>query len=1784
MAEDVPPKPPRVPPPPKRKAGDPKGGKRPSSETPVAKKRPTGEVPVPPPAPPSIPRPAKKSTKPSRPRKATAASSAERAAAEKRGNVVAPVAGEMLVGLSEDDRTTLHKIPPNMRRGEFDEEAHTLTHRPMESSPAILEAYAEEARAALEHYQKALETEEETDRRGRLHYEIARIAESILGDSRLAVEHYRQALEATPDRLPVITGARRVMLARDEHAEALALFDRELRLTADRGTKAALMFAKARVLETKLGRAKEARDLYVSAGDLVASDPVLIKAVEQTDWTLRDWNHLAEAYAQEANAVGSDAKHRASLVVRRARQLEVHANDLDGAAQLYEEALDIDHSAPGAVEALKRLHYDRRRWRELIRVLETEGQTAQDQPLRIASMYRVGQIHADRLGNRREAISALEAAAREAPDQPFVLDALARLYERAGSHTALANTLTRLVESTHDPRERLGYLHRIGELCRDELHDDESAIEAYEAALEIDPTYVPALRSLAPMYAGKEKWDLLVQMHEREARATHEPARRAVAHARAAEILERANRRVEAISHHERALTLDPQLASSFRALLRLYAATSEHHKLVELYERAQSSVDRARRIEYLFSIGDLYRGPLDDPESAEAAYARILEIDPKHLGAVHALQRAAEQAGRWRKLVEALELETKIVADRKEIVALLYRAGSVLKDRLDARNEAVARFKRVLELDPKHKQTLASLGRIHHTEGHWVDLVEVYRRELDICDPQSKVALLHKMGEVYSRFLADATKAAKCYQQALEIDNRHAPSSHALAQIFTDRREWDALVALIEQEQSNAKDPKSEAVAAFRAGEIYEEHLDDGAKAEKAYARATALRPDDDAAAEALARVRTQLERWRALAEDLEARAERTEDPERIITLRLRAAEVWFDHVGLVDKAIACYEAVLAKRHDHLGALLGLEPLYGQAKRWQDLADLFALQVRVFSDPGAKAAALTERARLLEHHGLGTSDDLVECYSAILAFRPSDRGVLEGLERLALRSQDPRVLAEVDARLADAATDPELKSAHLTRRAEAMETSGQPQALDVYRQALRLDEDNLGAVRGLSRIAELIQHGPALVESAEAHARLARDPQLAADHWTRAGTVQLDQLDDRSAAVRAFEQALVLWPDHIEAAEKLTEVLEHGGEYEVLAERLGRAAQDAAQPERQHALWVDVSRIHARELANLGAALSALRKLVDIQPANGAAHFELGALLHSDRRFEEAIDELTACLENDPGDEVARKAHTHLASSHEALGNSTRAHRHYEMALELAPEDHELLQRVVNLQMADGAYDRAVPTATRLVQVARNDAERCRSLVLLARAKKKNDDLDEAIGHLADAVVLEGPRGRAHAELRRVATEPEHWKRYVDALGAALRKGTPTQELAPSLYLEIANVQREHLDDRAAVMKTLTDALRACDSSPTIRFALAKELRQAGRNEDAVEQFQYLLMDEVDRPEAWRGLSQTYGALGLDRHQGMALAAVAVLDAADPSDAPILRTWNPHTNVLGASVLRDDVLADIVVAKEQQSAAAQLIAAVSEGLSRLRPADLSKHGVSARDKISTRSEHPFRSLVDRLALSFGVEEFDLYVHHIVDRPAVIENTGRPALILPNWMGELPRAGQVFMVAHALHLLARGLYPISLMTPREIEVVLAASARHVAPGYPYPGASSETLDEHLRLILRGLPRRRRRAFESAADLYARSRPLDMNTAIPWMQQTARRVALIVADDLGASLSTLARMEGLGSADLARHPVISDLMRVWISKPAMTVRQRLGILPAPRRAGPPPPVR
>jgi tetratricopeptide (TPR) repeat protein len=1662
--------------------------------------------------------------------------------------------------------------------GDEEEDEATLPgDRPVrKATTAVLETYAEDARHAIAAYERALLDEVEAGRIGRFHYEIGRLYDTVLGDLERAARHLDKALQATPSHLPTVIAARSVRIRAGRFEDAIELFDREIERTDDRDRKAALYFAKARVLQDDLDRAPQAHELYRIAADLADGDPVRLKALEETERGRESWDDLSDVYARLANAVGADPAHRAAVVAQRARLTEVALGQPESATELYELALQIDPDAPGALTALKRLHESRQRWRDLVRVLQREADASEDRRLQAIAWYRIGRIHAERLGSLEEAIASMARAAQAWPE-PVVLGALARLHEKSGNARAQVETLTRLAEITADDRERLRLLHQIGELCHHELRDDAAAVDALEAALQIDPTHIPVLRLIAPLYQQQENWDALVRIHEEEAAAITDTRRRATAHARAAAILERTGELERATIHHERALALDPELASSFSALVRLYRRAAQDRKLVELYERALDTVDSDRAIAYLFEIGSLWAGPLEDPEQAEHAYRRVLKLRPRHLGALHALQRVAEDAERWPQLVTALEQELELIEDDRQRVGLLHRAAEVLDERMGRRAHAIERLRRILDIEPHHLPTLAHLGRIYSGERRWKDLVEIYERELEVTPKGPRaVAMLQRVGELYAHELSDRERAAEWFSRALEIDPRFGPAGRDLAEILRARKDYDALVELEERERQALEDGDARAFASIRAAELYEEHLHDVAAAELAYAEALRLRPEDRGTADALARVRTQLERWQDLAEQLEREAGEHEEQESAIAALLRAGEVWSEHVGDVRRSIQCYVNVLERDAAHVGALLALEPLYRRAQAWPQLAALYRRQHDVLADRGAKVAALGERARVMDRHRVGTRDELVEVYDAILSLRGDDFAALAGLERAALRGHDPRILAAVDARLARLAGTQDVAAAHLTRQAESLEVAGNPQAIEVYRRALEQDPESRGALRGLSRMAEVLGDDEALAEAARHEATIARRPARAADAWVRSGRIRRERLGDAMGASDDFARALEAWPDHEEAAECLVSIMREEGRHDMLVERLSRAAAEAKEAARVSAMWVEVARLHARDLDNLGAALSALKRLLGIQPDNAIAMLELAELYIEDRRINEAIDLLERCVAADAPPKIEFRAHLLCAGLREKEGDRDAAFRHYAAALQIAPDDVDTLRRVTTLQLRSGMHSAAVSTAERLLAKVEGEDERITVLVWLAQAQAGSDRVDEAVETLAEAVALEGTAGVAASEMVRVATTREHWERYIEALESFIAAHQPDKRERTALFQEIARTQAERLDSESDAMSTLLRGLRDCDGDPALRFMLAQRLRNSGRHAKAVDHLQTLLMDDVLRVEAWRLLAQTWQELGRERERTLTLSGLAVLGEATRQELSAVTSWRSAFAAVRPGAMPVPLWSDLLVAAEQQAPAAAMLAAICDGLGKLRAPDLTAWGVSSRDRIPPRSDHPVRQFCDHIASIMMVEEYDLYVHRQPQRGVGIENTPKPSLLLPIWIGELPQSQQVYVVARAMADLARGTYPVHLFPPRDLEAIIVAAARSVVMGFGGPIASPELLEDRQRLVMRGLPRRKKRALELAAPIYARTPRIDPATVVQWIHQSSRRIALILCDDLVGTIDVLRRTEELPAArglQLVRAShVVADLLKVWVSAPAMTLRQQVGLLP------------
>ncbi|MBX7084040.1 MAG: hypothetical protein K1X88_32830 [Nannocystaceae bacterium] len=1640
----------------------------------------------------------------------------------------------------------------------------------LDEPDAMRDAHADDARLALAQWREAIARTDDAAHRGRLHYECGRLCE-LLHDTDGAQVHYAQALLANADHLPSIVAARRVALRRGAWDATIELFDREIRLTADRQAKAALSLCKGRVLEDRLRRIPDAHQAYAAAIELSDPDPALFHALEQLEHRAGSWEALDRLYEASANTLSDEPSLRAALLCQRARLRELHRRDDDGAAQLYAQAFELDVDAPGAAAALERLHARRGRFRELVALLEREAQLVVDPGSRALVLHRAAMVTLERIGDRAGARALLERGDAIAPKQPVILDALARVYEEGAQWPELVRTLATLVELTPEPHERLGLLQRVGLVCLDGLDDREGAIVAFEAVLEIDASHVPALRALAPLYAATQRWDALVTMHRGEAAASREPRRRATAHARAGEILERIEREPEAIAEHEHALALAPDLLPSFEALVRLLTRAERHRALVELYERQLERFSAERRIEALFAIGDLHRGPLADPEQAEFAYRRILQQRPQHLGAIHALARVATAAGRWRSLIDALELEAGLVTEPAQRADLLHRVGEILDEHLGRREEAVTKLRAVLTLDAGHAGTLATLGRIFHAEGRWADLADIYQRELDATtDTATQVVLLHKLGELHARHLAAPDRAAEFLRRALDLDPRDPPSLQALSRILRAQHKWRELASLAELERDGYRDPATRALASFQLGLLYEERLDDRAAAERCYALAVELHPGYRPAADALARVRTELGHFAPLVDELERAAATQIDPRQATATMMRAGEVARDHLRDPARARACFERVLASEPGNVGALLALEALQRDAGDLEGLSRTLLAQARTFQAGAARAMAWGERARVLELGADAATDTRVEALSGVLAVREHDRAALASLEREALASGDPRIIASVDGRLAAAVDDPLLRAALLTRRAEALEASGGPQALDVYREVIALDPENLGAIRGLARLAEVLGDSDALVEVAEHEASIAKTPAEAADAWTRAGVTRIEQIGDRGAAVRAFDKALQLWPDHELAATRLTQLMRQQGQLDKLAERLLRAAGQAQQPARSAALWLEVARLYAKELDNLGAAIHALETLLAAQPQQADALLQLSELYLADRRADDAIGLLRRAVQVARGEGLG-EAHFLLAVALEDKGDPPGAFKHYEMALQQRPGDERVLARVVALQLDSGLFGAAVDSATRLREQAGDEDAAVRADIALAQAYLGVRKVDEAIDALADAIALEGTGGVASTELHRIATTPEHWQRYLAALRQQLEAA---QERRPMLYLELARTQRERLGEAEAARATLIEGLRACNGDAGLRFELANDLRLAHRYGDAVDQLQQVLMDDVTRIEAWRALARAFDDLQQPRARGLANAVLVVLEVASPAEREDLRQWQPRTDAIRPAALAGDATADLHVARDQQAPSAALLASIVDGLAKIRPADLGRWGVASRDRM--RTEQPMRQLVDRIAGMFAIEEYDVYQHALRDRGVFVENTSKPSILVPAWLAEQPASQQVFAIATAVINLSRGLFTIDLFTPRELEILVAAAARTFAPGFGETVAAPDVLDDHMRTLGKAVSRKRRRAFEIAAEAFPKTRGPDTATFIQWVRQSARRIALLVADDLPASLGTVARAEGisgkLGVATMRTSPVLADLVRVWVSRPAMTLRYACGLLP------------
>jgi tetratricopeptide (TPR) repeat protein len=1680
-------------------------------------------------------------------------------------------------------------LPPAEPSRTDNEPTQLFFDRPAPSAASSLEspeadaARAEQANELILACEAELKRKPDPPRAGRLHYEIARACEVGLSDLDRARTHYFAARDLLPDHVPTIRGARRVLFALGRAQESALLFDAEARLVADPHQKAMLLYEKGILLEDRLSNRKDARRAYAAALELDESNPTILKAFERASALAFEWDDLERALEREANTVSSDARHRAALIAARARIADARKSDAERSIGLYQTALGIDPGAPGAVSALKTLLYAHERWRDLIAVLEEEALQSTDPETRALARYRVARLYIERLGALDEAIAALETAAAEAPGDVMILSELSRVYELGKRWAKLAGVLETIATSSSSAGDRVALMHRIAQIHEERLEDLDRAMDWYRRALDADPGFVPALQALGKLYADRGHSTALIAMHLGEAGASRDIARRAAAHARVAEILERQLGNVDqAIEHHARALGLSPGYAPSFKALVRLYSNAGRHRELSELYERA---VDEARddetKITYLFKIGRLQEDALGAPLAAVTAYQRILKIIPSHLGALHAVQRASERGEAWDELVRALDQEAEKTRDPAERTALYHRAAEIVEERIGDADDAAVRYKKVLALDAKYAPAISSLGRLYYQAARYEELLATYELELAVTPPGlSTAALRYKMGELAEERLGKDDEAIQQYRAAVGADPHHLTAIRAVARLQSTRGEWRQVVQYLELEVKALEDKPGRARALLRIGEVNEHRLEDRVKALEAYDRALVEAPDFRPALDGRARLLERAKDYRGLAAALEREAAASKDARLSVLARLRAAEIFRDHVAEPARAVEAFEAVLALDPNHLGALLALESLYAELGASEKLAHCLMGQARIVQNGFARVAVLRELGRLEELRMAAAPGEIAERYLTIVRVAPGDTAALWALERVAVASKSWTLLSQVDTKLGALLEEPTLVASHQTRLAESLEVTGGASALDTYRAALARDPESIASARGFCRIAGRSMD-PVLLGEASGHAaRVLRDPTLAAELLVQSARVRSERLRDGQGAAADLEHALELCPDHEDSAHRVERLLADADPGR-LADLLAHAAGRAKEVGRRAALWVSVAGLHADRRGDVGAGLAALARALREVPAFVPALMKEAELFARDGRAPEAVERLTRVVAAAPAPEVLFTAQFLLAQLLDSeVGDTARAAKSLRAALAIDEHHRGALAALLDVEMRREEFDAAANTAARLVAVCPNGPERADALTRLARLERRRGASSGAAQAYHDAVALTGVDGPAFGEMReffqemRKRGERPDWEIYADAIGRFLDTSTQDDPRLVSAYLELARVAADDLGQLERAIQTLRAGTARFGRDASLRTELAARLRNGGHTAEAAEELRRLIDLDPLRPEVFRDLSDCLNVLGRADLASIASQLLVAIGGGTDLERVGAETRVARPAALDPGSLDAETVRLLDAGLPEDMATTRLLACVAPGLERVYPPDFEAYGVVRGDRISSRTAHPTRLLADRIAKIVEAPDYDLYVHQAHSGSIEVEFADPVALMVPLHVTTLPDGQQAFLLARALIEIARGLHAIDKLAPSAVADILVAAMRIVDPSFGSGHAQPEYLDTLTKNLYKGLPRRSRRPLEDAAAAYGPSPKPRLDDWLLRVRKTSTRAALLVSDDPAGAIGLLRRTEGdLAHVDgmtLERGmAVIADALRFSVSDVASSVRRRIG---------------
>ncbi|MET0343445.1 MAG: hypothetical protein ABW252_20710 [Polyangiales bacterium] len=1016
-----------------------------------------------------------------------------------------------------------------------------------------------------------------------------------------------EALRAAPGDVALATELEALIDPGDGARVAVSLYRELAAESEDEAVKKQLLFRAARLLRVEVGDDALLAEVYE---EILALDPADLAAHEALAelHRARGAHEALIAVLLDRLDLESDSSRRAALLREVAERYEDGLAQPESALVAYTQALCDQPDDAASRRAIERLAAEPAQLQEVLASLHerlADEELSETQRSRLS--LRVGGWCLDRLAQPETARPYLEQAARLAPSDPEVLDALSRLYRQTGSHAELLGVTLERAKHADSPTARRMLMAEAAGIAHVQLNDLALAEHHYAAVFADDPSHLEAAQALEEIYADTGDREKLITLLERRL-AEHEGPARAEALCELALLHEDDADRASTL--YEQALAVDPTCLAAYAGLADLHAARGDQPALRALLRRELEVASAVQqRIALLERIARVSDEALSDTAAAVESYEAIIALEPGHELANTALARLYRGLHRFEDQVATYDRHAKSLDDDQRKIELLMQAARVAMVDL-ARPEETALFcERVLAMVPTHAEALALSARLKaHAGEHFaaVDALDVLA-DTEI-DAEKRADLLVRAGMLLESE-QDLEAASQRYARALYAMPAHAPTLDALARLHAQRGDVQGEADLLAHRAGLADQPAARASLLATLGNLRKDKLGDRAGALDAFRRAYEA---DDASHEArigLGQLALEQSRWEeavlllapVLAEPAGLDAE--------VALPLfKGLGAAYQALGQPEGAEQAYRAARALDENDLALVERLADLALAAERWDDasalLETLLAGPTLASLDDELTPVGYAEQPSLWQRlgHARFKRGDLAGAASALDTAQeldPEDDETLVALADVQTQQGDHAGLALTLQRRLELPLDDQTRLALLTQAGDLASQGGQHlKASALYGEALELDADDRNLLTKLMSAYSALRDWPHLIEVLVRMASVVDDEALAAKYLSTAGGIALSELGDVDAASVHFERALDLDPDLEGALRGLVNGLTRAGAWDKLATayraQIDRQAARARPAAELVALWDALGAIYKDRLHRLEPAIEA--------------------------------------------------------------------------------------------------------------------------------------------------------------------------------------------------------------------------------------------------------------------------------------------------------------------------------------------------------------------------------------------------------------------------------------------------------------------------------------------------------------------------------------------------------------------------------------------------------------